>query len=416
VAKEEQEFQLDSSFLDPAVQDDPFESYATLREQCPVYRVPETGLYMVTRYEDVREALTNPEIFSSRPGAGAGGANDASRAHAAVFAERGWVKARTLQRTDPPEHTHYRKILGRVFTNRNVEKMKPRINQLTHELIDQFIDRGQCEFVSEFALPLPGIFICEQLGLPAEEYETFKRWADAMLAMSQRPLTPEEAITQAELEVEAQHHLAREFEKRRAEPSDDLISLIVHAHQDEEPFTMEELQDLMHQLVTGGFETTTAALSKSMLLLLEYPEQMEKLRADPSLTKNFIEESLRFDSPVAGLWRTAACPAELSGTQIPEGAPVMPRFASANRDNEIFDDPDTFDIQRDNVNQHVAFGLGNHFCLGASLARAELLAAFEAILERMDDIHLVDETEEEVHHFSFFLRPMKKLNIGFTKK
>ena len=266
--------------------------------------------------------------------------------------------------------------------------MKPRINQLTHELIDQFIDRGECEFVSEFALPLPGIFICEQLGLPAQEYETFKRWADAMLAMSQRPLSPEEAITQAELEVEAQHHLAREFEKRREEPSDDLISLIVHAHQDEEPFTMEELQDLMHQLVTGGFETTTAAL-QNRCSAFGISRTNGKAPCKSIFDKNFIEESLRFDSPVAGLWRTAACPAELSGTQIPEGAPVMPRFASANRDSEVFDDPDTFDIERDNVNQHVAFGLGNHFCLGASLARAELLAAFEAILERMDDIHLL---------------------------
>ncbi|GIR35804.1 MAG: hypothetical protein CM15mP49_11890 [Actinomycetota bacterium] len=238
--------------------------------------------------------------------------------------------------------------------------MKPRINQLTHELIDQFIDRGHCEFVSEFALPLPGIFICEQLGLPAQEYETFKRWADAMLAMSQRPLTPEEAIVQAELEVEAQHHLAREFEKRRAEPSDDLISLIVHAHQDEEPFTMEELQDLMHQLVTGGFETTTAAISKSMLLLLKYPEQMEKLRADPSLTKTSLRKASASIVPLR-VFENNRLPAELSGTQIPEGAPVMPRFASANRDSEIFDEPDTFNIERDNVNQHVAFGLGNHF-------------------------------------------------------
>ena len=413
---EEDQFELDKSFLEPATQDDPFEAYDELRQHCPVYKLPETGLFMVTRYEDVREVLTTSSVFSSRPGAGAGGANEASKAHAAVFSEKGWVKARTLQRTDPPEHTQYRKILGRVFTNRTVERMRPRLEEITNQLIDNFIDRGSCEFVSEFALPLPGIFICEQLGLPAEEYGTFKKWADAMLAMSQKPLTPEEATMQAELEVEAQHHLAKEFNKRRKEPADDLISLIVHAHEDDEPFTMEELQDLMHQLVTGGFETTTAAISKAMLLLLQYPDQMDKLRTDPSLIKNFIEESLRFDSPVAGLWRTTACPVDIGGASIPEGSPVMPRFASANRDPEMFESPEKFDIERENVNQHMAFGLGSHFCLGASLARAELLAAFTIILDRLDDIHLIGEMYQEIHNFSFFLRPMKELNIGFSKK
>ena len=181
-------YKSDASFLDPAVQDDPFDTYAELHEKCPVYKVPENGLYMVTKYEDVREVLTTPTVFSSRPGSGAGGLNEASRAHAKVFVEKGWVKARTLQRTDPPEHSHYRKLLGRVFTNRAVEGMIPRLDDITHSLIDNFIDKGQCEFVSEFALPLPGIFICEQLGLPAEEYETFKKWADSMRAMSQRPL------------------------------------------------------------------------------------------------------------------------------------------------------------------------------------------------------------------------------------
>jgi len=410
---------LDASFMDPAVQDDPFEVYEDMHASCPVHRLPENGLYMVTKYEDVREVLTDPATFSSRPSGGAGGRSEASEAHARVFEEKGWVKARTLQRTDPPVHTHYRKLLGRVFTNRSVQAMTPRIDEITHELIDQFIDRGECEFVSEFALPLPGIFICEQLGLPASEYQTFKKWADAMLAMSQRVLSPEEAIAQAEIEIEAQHHLAREFDARRDEPRDDLISALVHAHtsddDDDEPFTMEELQDLMHQLVTGGFETTTAALGTGMWLLLRYPEQMEKLRADRSLLRNFIEESLRFDSPVAGLWRTAACPAEVSGVEIPEGALVMPRYAAANRDAEVFDDPDVFDITRDNANQHVAFGLGNHFCIGAALARAELVSAFTAILDRLDEIQLAEPLDDQPHEFSFFLRPMKRLPLKFAK-
>ncbi len=406
---------IEASLFDPAIQDDPFDTYAEMHARCPVHRLPENGLYMVTRYDDVRDMLTDPATFSNRPSGGAAGANEAARAHAEVFEEQGYVKARTLQRTDPPVHTHYRKLLGRVFTNRRVKDMVPRIDEITHELIDGFIDRGECEFVSELALPLPGIFICEQLGLPASEYQTFKRWADAMLAMSQRPLSPEEAVAQAEIEVEAQHHLAREFEARRREPRDDLISALVHAHQDDEPFTMEELQDLMHQLVTGGFETTTAALGTGMWLLLRHPDQMELLRADRSLLRNFIEESLRFDSPVAGLWRTAVTDTRLGGVDIPEGAQVMARYAAANRDAAVFDGPDRFDITRENANQHLAFGLGNHFCIGAALARAELMSAFTAILDRMEDIELAEPLDDQPHEFSFFLRPMKRLPLRFAR-
>lgn len=408
---------LDASFMDPAIQDDPFATYAEMHERCPVHRLPETGLIMVTKYDDVRSVMTDSSVFSSQPSGGAGRQSDIAAAHAEYMATHGWVKARTLQRTDPPVHTRYRKLLGRVFTNRRVKAMAPRIDEIANEIIDDFIDKGTCEWVSELALPLPGIFIAEQLGLEASQIDVFKRWAEAMLAMSQRVLTMEEALEAAATEVEAQQFMANEFEKRRANPTDDLISALVHAHgDDEEPFTMEELQDLMHQLITGGFETTTAALSTGMWLLLRYPDQQQMLRDDPSLIPNFIEESLRFDSPVAGLWRVASCPTSIRGVEIDAGQPVMARYAAANRDAEQFDDPDRFDIMRSNANTHVAFGVGAHFCIGAALARQELLSAFQAVIERMDDLSLGEPLDEHPHEFSFFLRPMKQLVLNFTAK
>jgi cytochrome P450 len=404
------------SFLDPAVQDDPFETYATMHERCPVHRLPENGLFMVTRYDDAKEVLTDPATFSNDPTRRGPPLSEAARAAAAVFAEQGWTRAQTLQRTDPPVHTHYRRLLSRVFTNKRVEILRPRIDEVTNQLIDGFIDRGECEFISEFALPLPGIIICEQLGLDAAEYPRFKRWADAMLAAAQRPLTAEEAVGEAEIELDAQHHLARELEARRSAPTDDIISALVHAHRDEEPLTMEELQDLLHQLVTGGFETTTAALGTSMWLLLRHPDQMARLRADRSLLGNFIEESLRFDSPVAGLWRTTTCPARVAGTDIPADAPVMVRYAAANRDAGRFEDPDRFDIGRANAKDHLAFGWGSHFCIGAWLARAELASAFTALLDRLDDIQLARPLDAQPHEYSFFLRPLKELPLRFTPR
>jgi len=405
------------SFFDPAVQDDPFEAYEMMHAQCPVHQLPENGLFMVTKYDDVKEVLTDPQTFSSNPVGRTPHVSEASAAAAKVFAERGWKRARTLQRTDPPVHTHYRRLLGRVFTNRQVTALEPRITEICHELIDGFIDAGECEFVRDFALPLPGIIICEQLGLDAKQYPLFKTWADAMLAPAQRVMTVEQAVEQAEIELEAQHYLAAEFEARREEPRDDLISALVHAHgADEEPFTMEELQDLMHQLVTGGFETTTGALGTGMWLLLRYPDQLAKLQADRSLLGNFIDESLRFDSPVAGLWRTATCPARVGDVDIPDDSSVMVRYAAANRDPDKFENPDVFDIERENASDHIAFGWGGHFCVGSWLARAELRIAFESILDRLDNFELAGPLDEIPHEFSFMLRPLKELPVRFTPR
>jgi len=404
-------------FLDPAVLDDPFEAYAELHERCPVFEMPQTGLFLVTRYEDARMVLTDTATFSSRPSPGASRQEDVAALYRRVMTEGGWARTPTLQRTDPPVHTRYRQLLGRVFTPRRVAEMSEHIDAVVHSLIDEFADRGECEFVSEFAIPLPGIIIAEQLGLDRSEIMTFRRWADAMLAMAQRALTEDEAVATAEIELQAQHFLAHEFEARRAEPRDDLISALVHAHgDDEEPLTMGELQDLMHQLVTGGFETTTAALGTGLWLLLRNPEQLALLREDPGLMKNFIEETLRFDSPVAGLWRMTTCPVRVGDTEIPEGAAVMPRFAAANRDAAVFAEPGRFDITRPNASSHLAFGVGSHYCIGAALARREMHLSFTALLDRLDDIELAGRLPDPAHETSFFLRPLKELPITFRAK
>ena len=406
------------SLLDPAVLDDPFDTYAAMHERCPVHRLPENGLYLIAGYEDVRQTLTDAATFSSRGASYNARGADALLTMGAILAERGWVTPPVLQSADPPDHTEHRKLLARVFTPTRVAALTPRIDELTNELLDRVIERGTMEFVTDFAIPLPGIFICEQYGLPSSEYPTFRRWAEATVAPVQRELSVEEAREVAETVVESQHHLAAEFERRREHPTDDLISALVHAHDDPDdpahPFTVEELQGLMAQLVAGGFETTTAALTTGMWLLLRYPDQMDKLRADRSLMRNFIEESLRFDSPVAGLWRTTTCPVSVGGTEIPEGAMVMPRYAAANRDPAVFEDPDVFDIERPNAGAHLAFGQGPHYCIGAALARAELESAFSAILDRMDDIRLAEPLDDEPHEFSFFLRPFKRLPLAFT--
>lgn len=408
-----------TSLSDASVQDDPFSYYAQRHGQCPVWHEADTDLFVLGGMDEARAALNDPATFSSAPARRSVGVNPVVVAYMTTLSEKGWPRATTLQRTDPPVHTRYRKVLNRVFTPGRVRTLTPGIESIAHELVDGFIDTGRCEFVADMALPLPGMFIAEQLGLDRSQYRTFRRWAEAMLCLANRPdMTMDEAMAEAEVELEAQRYLATECEKRRTNPTDDLISLIVHAHthDDEEPFTMNELQDLLHQLVTGGFETTTGGLATAMYLLATRPEDQARLRVHPELLTNFIEESLRYDSPVQGLWRKATCPVDVAGVAVPAGASVMIRFGAANRDPRVFADPDRFDLDRPNAAHHVAFGLGVHFCLGAALARQEMLSALGILLERTTNIQLDGPMPSPMHDPSFFLRPMKSLPLRFAPR
>jgi len=374
---------------------------------------------MVTKYEDVRFVLTRPDLFSNS--GRAGGAKkglqvDNARRYREILRLRGWPHVETLQRCDPPEHTAYRRLVGKAFLPRQIKAIAPQIEEISTELIDGLIGAGHCEFNLDYAMPLPGIVIAEQLGLDRSEIHRFNRWAHAMLALSMRPLTEAELLETAEVELEAQHHLAAVFEQRRAEPSDDLISTLVHAHEGEdnaEQLTVAELQNLMHQLITGGFETTTSALNHGMWLLTRRPDVQDRLRSDLSLIPAFIEEMLRFESPVQGLVRTATQDVEVSGVVIPEGSIVMVRYAAANRDEAVFDRAADFDLDRETT-KHLAFGAGPHFCVGAALARQELTTAFTHWIERTSSIELARPFEGAVHEPSFILFPMKELPLRFT--
>ncbi len=397
------------------VQDDPFPYYREQMSKCPVWREEDINLYVIAGHEEARAALGDLKTFSSKPAAGNRAVKpEVVMAYMKVLEEKGWMHTPILQRVDPPEHGRARKILNRVFTPAQVKAYVPEIEEITNGLVDSMLARGECEFVKEFALPLPGKFIARHLGLNDAEYPRFRRWAEAMLSLAQRnDMSVEEAIIEANIEVEEQHFVVAEFEKRRQNPGgNDLISLIVHAHgEDEEPFTTTELITLMHQLITGGFETTTGALSAAMVLLLRHPDQMQMLRDDRSLMPNFIEEVLRYDAPVQGLWRSVACPVNVAGVDIPEKSAAMIRYGAANRDPRVFENPDVFDIRRPNAKNHISFGFGVHFCLGAALARQQMSSAFNILLDRVGEFELAKPLEYPMYDRSFFLRPLRELHL-----
>lgn len=409
----------DFSILDPIVQSCPVDFYAAIHADAPVTFLPEIDAYMVCGYDELAGILRDTETFSSDIGdnyfqiQGQTGA----ALYKSVLEEKGWDHVKTLQRTDPPLHGHYRRLVDKVFTPKSVRDLTPRIEKVANDLIGNFMDRGACEFIAEFALPLPGIIIAEELGLDREHLLTFKRWADALLASATVPMDEPTLRETAETEVEMQHYLATLFAERRSNPRQDLLSRLVLAEDENgKGLSMPELQNIMHQLISGGFDTTTSAIAHGMWLLLRYPAEMAKLRANPALVMNFLDETLRFESPVQGLMRRTTRAVTVGGVDIPAQSNIITRYAAANQDPAKFPCPQKFDIERTNASAHLAFGHGPHFCVGRLLARKELEVAFRTILDRLDNIELARSQPEPPHHASLLLHALKELPILFERR
>ncbi len=409
------------NLLEDSTRECPFAYFEAIRREQPVYFMPELGAWYVSRYKDVRYVKKHPEIFSNNIfelGAQRGVSRDIAEAYRN---EHGWRRVSTLQRTDPPLHSTYRRLINRTFTVKRIRTMTSYIETVVNDLIDDFIDRGECDFVWDFAIPLPCTVIADQLGVPREKIWQLKKWSDAMLAPGGGFVDDEAALSCGKLVVEAQQFFASVIESRRRNPQDDIISDLVSTKVvdadggEERHLDMYELQDLLDQLLTGGNETTTNAIGSALMLLLQRPGLMERLRDDRKLLRNFIEESLRFETPVIHLWRVTTQDAQLGGVELPKGASVALGYASANRDEAVFERGETFDAARKKAGAHLAFGSGPHHCPGAALARQEMFSAFTILLHRLDNIRLRDPQEKHPfrHVPSNFLRGLAHLNIGF---
>ena len=413
----EQKKPEDFNLLDHATASDPYEFYRVLHEQQPVYRMPQTGIYILTKYDDVRD----PERFSSVVERGkVMQKTENFETFMGILRARGWEHVPTLQRTDPPLHNRTRGIVDRVLGPRHARALTPQLREHAARLIDAIIEKAKagetCEFLADFAVPFPGIIVAEQIGLPSSEYRTFKRWAENLHAPFNPNLTQEQITKVAETELEMQHYLADMIEQRRAAPKADLISELVQGIEGEEPLSMHELQNVLHQLISGGYDTVTTALGHMMWQFVRFPELVAELRADPSKIKNYIEECLRWESPVQGLFRITKVDVEIGGVTIPAGSICIMRYAAANRDESHFACPAKLDIARPNATSHLAFGAGAHFCPGAVLARTELTVAAEALLDRLEGFALAKPLPEPVHNFALNFMPLRELHITVTPR
>jgi cytochrome P450 len=299
--------------------------------------------------------------------------------------------------------------------------MEAYMKTIVHELIDGFIDRGECDFIREFTTPLPVYVIADQLGVPRADLKDFKRWSDSFARRLSQLATPEEQREDAENIVAFQFYFADMVEQRRQSPRDDMISDLVLT-EIEDPDTgerrrlnMEELQSLLQQLMVAGNETTTSAITGGMVSLIRNPGQLRLLQENPERIPNAVEEILRMESPSAGMWRVVKRDTEVHGVRIPKGALVMLRYHAANRDRAVFEHPNDIAVERENADSHIAFGQGIHFCPGAMLARKEMSVAFTALLSRLGNLRLIEERCDLTYWPNIVLRGLKEVHIAFDK-
>lgn len=402
-------------FTDPSVQECPYEFYGALRAKAPVYKVPETGFYIVSSHELIMEALRQPLVFSSRQGFRPGLVPEEVRR---IFEEEGYgEEVPTLVSNDPPEHTRFRRLVEHAFTPKRVAAMEPYMADIIDEAIDAFIERGEAEIVAEFSVPIPMKIIADQLGVAREDMDKFKLWSDASVEPLGMMISKERHIECARLLVEFERYFVDRLEERRRKRTDDMLSDLVYAQvEGERPLDTRELLSICRQLLVAGNETTTNTITSGIWLLATHPTQVRVLREKPELYGRLAEEVLRYESPVQGLFRMTTQDVELGGVTLPKGSVVNLRYGAANRDECVFADAERFDPQRTDARRHLAFGNGIHHCIGQALARQEIKLALKAIVERLDNLRLADADFAVEHHPSMILRGIKRLPVKFEKR
>jgi cytochrome P450 len=394
--------------------DNPYPFYARARREEPIFFSEGLQAWVVTRYDDVKAILSQPEIFSSK---------ETLRPVVAFTPEvlqvltTGYGFVPTITNTDGNEHLRFRVPLNQAFLPARLKSMEGQISAVANRLIDGFSRDNKADLVAQFAVPLPLEIILALFGIPQTDMDQCKRWSDEAHALTASPLPPERQFACAQSFVALQHYLADLVEQRRRAPGDDVVScLLTIRPEGARPLEMAEMVVTLLGVLLAGHETTTNLIGTALYLLLSQPECWQHLCAHPEAIPSAVEEVLRFDAPVQTFYRTALREAQVGDTTIPAEALLLLAYGSANRDEAQFSHPDQFDLFR-SPNRHLAFGYGAHFCVGAPLARLEGRIALEVLSQRLPQLRLQPhQTLSYVPNLMF--RGLKRLavewNANFT--
>lgn len=399
--------------LDPQLYDDPWDTYRWLRNHDPVHRDDRNGLWVVSRHEDVARISRNDKLY--RAGSG--------------------VRPRiagpmSIISMDDPEHTRQRRIVSKGFTPRRVRQLTEHMREITRDLLDQIEDRGEIDFVADFAIHLPLIVLAELMGLDPERRLELQEWSDHMMAGDGHTEPDDPVLLRATEAFGAfATYVQQLIDERRGEPRDDLIGLLTGAYDAGElerewdweearragDLADDELLMFLVLLLAAGNETTRNAITGGLLAFSRFPEEREKLIAHPDLIDSAVEEIVRYVSPVLTFMRTVAEDHEYKGVRFAEGDRILMLYQSANRDERVFDDPDRFLVDRD-PNPHLGFGIGTHYCLGSNLARAEITVAFDEMFRRLRDIRAVSPDQIPERMQSTLVLGIERLPAVFTPR
>lgn len=404
------------SFSDPEIQRSPFAAYAQARRQGPVFWDEIGQTHVVLGYDELRAVTADPATFSSMTGQLL--VKDAPYQDEvdAIFREQGILPVNMLVVADPPHHSNHRAHVDKVFSISRVKQMQDYLTTVVNEMIDGVIDRGSIEFTADFATRVPAFVIADQLGLPRSRFADFRRWTDAVMIENDPRNTREIQLDLTRTICELQRYLLEKAEEYRRTPGDNILSDLATARDnDGRALSDRELVSMVLQILVAGIDTTTSAMSSAMYRMITTPGLEDQLRADPSLIGNFIEEVLRFDSPVQALWRRATRDVELGGKQIREGEIIVVRFGAGNHDPAHFPDPDQLDPARRNARNHLAFGSGPHFCVGNQLARGELRTSFAILLDRMKNFRLVRGEDGVEFAATYIAYGVTRLEMAFDR-
>jgi cytochrome P450 len=381
--------------------------------------MPQLDMFVVTRYDDLEYIMRQPLEFPARSEED----NEPLLTHPesiALYDDKGWTRYTPLGE-NLPKHGHYRALVDPALTQSAVKEKEGFVRTTINELIDNFIDEGEAEFIDRFAEPLPMMVIAELLGFPRMDLPQLKIWSAAWVLPFSRGLTLEQEMEAVKLHIELQHYIYETMQRKRKNPQNDIISRLLKIEVEDvdlgrkRPLTDTEIIGITDHLLIGGNETTTFAISNGLWLLFKNPDAYHKLKNDPTKIKGWVEEVLRIESPTQGLYRHAVKDSEVGGVQIPKGSVINIRYGAGNRDAKRFPDPELPDLERKNAGRHMAFGIGEHVCPGATLSRLEQRWAWEILLERLKNIRPVESKNDYRHRPGMWLRALNEIHMQFDK-